>query len=524
MTNPFDDLEVSDCLLVVGSNTTVAHPMVGMRLLRRKRAGGLLIVADPRRTTLAEMADIHLRLRPGTDVPLFNGLMHIIHASGWHKPDFIEARTENFPALLEAIAPWTPEATEAVTGVPRELLFRAARAYATAAASSIVYCLGITQHRCGVNNVRVLADLAMLCGQIGRPGTGVNPLRGQNNVQGACDMGGLPDYYPGYQKAADPDVRAAFARAWHCPQPTTPGLTSLEMMEALHKGTLKGMIILGENPVVSDPDANHVKQALGKAEFLLCIDIFPTPTTELAHLTLPGASFAESEGTFTNSERRVQRVRQALPPLAGRSNSRIIQELSGRMGYVMPPDSPAAVFDEMCALTPSLRGMSHARLDRESLCWPCPDKDHPGTPMLHKDHFVRGKGLFAGLAHTPPAELPDADYPLLLNTGMGHSQYLTGTMTRRCPMLERELPHLVADMHPDDAGALGLREGSRIRVSSRRGTVAARAHLTDRVPAGTIFAPLHFAEAPINALTIADRDPVSKTPEFKICAVRVEKV
>ena len=412
-------------------------------------------------------------------MPLFNGLMHIIHESGWHKQDFIEARTENFPALLEAIAPWTPEATESVTGVPRELLFRAAEAYATAAASSIVYCLGITQHRCGVNNVRVLADLAMLCGQIGRPGTGVNPLRGQNNVQGSCDMGGLPDYYPGYQKTDDPEVRAAFARVWNCPQPTTPGLTSLEMMEALHKGTLKAMIILGENPVVSDP---------------------------------------------TNSERRVQRVRQALPPLAGRSNSRIIQDLSCRMGYAMPPDSPAAVFDEMCALTPSMRGMSHARLDRESLCWPCPDKDHPGTPMLHKDHFVRGKGLFAGLAHTPPAELPDADYPLLLNTGMGHSHYLTGTMTRRCPMLEREMPHLVADMHPDDAKALGLREGSRIRLNSRRGSVTARAHLTDMVPQGTVFAPLHFAEAPINALTIAERDPVSKTPEFKICAVNVEKV
>ncbi len=524
MTNPFDDLERSDCLLVVGSNATVAHPMVGMRLLRRKRAGGFLIVADPRRTTLAEQADIHLRLRPGTDVPLFNGLMRIIHDNGWHNREFIETRTENFPALLDAIAPWTPEATEAATGVPRDLLFRAAEAYAVSAASSIVYCLGVTQHRCGVNNVRVLADLAMLCGQIGRPGTGVNPLRGQNNVQGSCDMGGLPDYYPGYQKADDPAVREAFARAWGCPQPSTPGLTSLEMMEALHKGTLKAMIILGENPVVSDPDANHVRQALSKAEFLLCIDIFPTPTTELAHLTLPGASFAESEGTFTNSERRVQRVRQALPPLAGRSNSRVIQELSTRMGYPMPPDSPAAVFDEICALTPLLRGMSHERLDRESLCWPCPDKNHPGAPMLHADRFTRGKGLFAGLAHVPPAELPDAEYPLLLNTGMGHSQYLTGTMTRRCPMLEREMPHLEVDMHPDDARALGLRNGARARLSSRRGAVAARVHITDAVPAGTVFAPLHFAEAPVNLLTSAERDPVSKTPEFKICAVRVEKV
>lgn len=524
MTNPFDDLERSDCLLVVGSNTTVAHPMVGMRLMRRKRTGGLLIVADPRRTTLAELADIHLRLRPGTDVPLFNGLMHIIHARGWHKADFIEARTENFPALLEAIEPWTPEATEAVTGVPQALLERAAEAYATSAASSIVYCLGITQHRCGVNNVRVLADLAMLCGQIGRPGTGVNPLRGQNNVQGSCDMGGLPNYYPGYQKAEDAAVRERFAQAWNCPQPTTPGLTSLEMMEGLHKGTLKGMIILGENPVVSDPDANHVREALSRAEFLLCIDIFPTPTTALAHLTLPGASFAESDGTFTNSERRVQRVRQALPPLAGRSNSRIIQELSSRLGYAMPLQSPAEVFAEMCALTPILHGMSHDRLDRESLCWPCPDSSHPGTPMLHAERFSRGRGLFAGLAHTPPAELPDEEYPLLLNTGMGHSQYLTGTMTRRCPMLEREMPHLVADMHPDDARALGLREGARIRLSSRRGSVVARAHLTDAVPAGTVFAPLHFAEASINELTTAERDPVSKTPEFKICAVKVEKV
>ncbi|MBQ3060134.1 MAG: molybdopterin-dependent oxidoreductase [Desulfovibrio sp.] len=524
MTNSFAELAHSKCLFVIGSNTTVAHPMVGMRLIEGRRNGGRLIVADPRRTALAKLADIHLRLRPGTDVPLINGLMHIICEHGWQNSNFISTRTENFEELHDSLRQWTPKYVADVTGVPQDMLLRAAELYARSEASAIVYCLGITQHRCGVNNVRSLANLAMLCGQVGRAYTGVNPLRGQNNVQGACDMGGLPNYYPGYQKVEDCAARAKFEAAWGCTLPARNGLTTIEMMHALHDGHIKAMIIMGENPVVSDPDAGHAAEALSRAEFLLCLDIFPTPTTELAHMVLPGASFAESEGTFTNSERRVQRVRQAIPPLAGRTNSQIIAALSRRLGHVMPNDEPCDIFDEMCALTPIMAGMSHARLDTQSLCWPCPHQEHPGTPILHQTGFTRGRGLFAAIPHVPPAELPDEEYPFLLSTGMRHAHYLTGTMTRRCGILERELPELTADIAPADARRLNIREGARMRLTSRRGSIVSRMHITDSVPEGVIFAPLHFAEAMVNLLTCPALDPVSKTPEYKISAIRLEKV
>lgn len=524
MTNSFDELARADCLFVIGSNTTVAHPMVGMRLMRGHREGHTLIVADPRRTDLARLADIHLRLRPGTDVPLINGLMHIIFENGWHDAAFIAERTENFDELRESLRQWTPEHTEDITGVPRDLLFRAAECYARSGTSAIVYCLGITQHRCGVNNVRSLANLAMLCGQIGRPNTGVNPLRGQNNVQGACDMGGLPNLYPGYQSVEDDAVRLRFEAAWGRPLSPLRGLTAMEMMHGLEEGRLKAMIIMGENPVVSDPDSGHVIRALSSAEFLLCIDIFPTPTTELAHMVLPGASFAETEGTFTNSERRVQRVRQAIPPLAGRTNAQIICGLSQRLGYAMPDLPAKEVFAEVCSLAPNMGGMSYPRLKGQGLCWPCPTPDHPGTPILHQGRFTRGKGLFSAIPHVPPAELPDEEYPFLLNTGMRHAHYLTGTMTRRCAMLERELPELVTDINPVDARRLEIREGARLRMVSRRGEVVSRMHITDDVPEGMVFAPLHFAEAMVNLLTNTALDPVSKTPEYKISAVRLEKV
>ena len=469
MTNSFDELARAGCLFVIGSNTTVAHPMVGMRLMRCQREGGRLIVADPRRTDLALIAE----------------------------------RTENFDELRESLRAWTPEKTEEVTGVPRELLFRAAELYARSETSAIVYCLGITQPRCGVNNVRSLANLSMLCGQIGRPCTGVNPLRGQNNVQGACDMGGLPNYYPGYQFVDDEAVRLKFEAAWGRPLSPARGLTAMEMMHGLQEGRLKAMIIMGENPVVSDPDSGHVVKALSSAEFLLCIDIFPTPTTELAHMVLPGASF---------------------PPMAGRTNGQIIQALSRRLGYDMHHASASEVFDEICSLAPSMGGMSYARLEGEGLCWPCPTPGHPGTPILHLGRFTRGKGLFAAIPHVPPAELPDEEYPLLLSTGMRHAHYLTGTMTRRCAMLERELPELVTDINPADARRLEIREGARLRMVSRRGAVVSRMHITDDVPEGLVFAPLHFAEAMVNLLTCTALDPVSKTPEYKISAVRLERV
>lgn len=523
MTNSFDELGEADCLFVLGSNTTVAHPMVGMRLLQARRRGAALIVADPRRTPLAGLADIHLRLRSGTDVALLNGLMHIIYKQGWQNASFMEERTEGFEACAKVIETFTPERTAALTGVPEELLRRAAEVYSRSEKSSIVYCLGITQHWTGVDNVRSLANLAMLCGQIGRPSTGLNPLRGQNNVQGACDMGGLPDYYPGYQKVDNPAVRSAFEAAWGTALSGKPGLTTMEMIRGLEEGRIRGMIIMGENPVVSDPDSGHVRRALAAAEFLLVLDIFPTPTTELAHLVLPGASFAETEGTFTNSERRVQRVRQAIPPLAGRTNWQILQALSSRLGYPMAYPSSEAIFAEMASLTPSMSGMSHARLGMQGLCWPCPTPDHPGTPILHQGTFTRGRGLFSPVDYRPPAEMPDEAFPFLLTTGMRHAHYLTGTMTRRCSMLDREIPDLVADIHPADGKRLGLREGGRVRIASRRGMVVARVHLTEEVQEGMVFAPLHFAEAMVNLLTNTALDPVSRTPEYKVSAVKLEK-
>lgn len=524
MTNSFEELTKTRCLFVIGSNTTVSHPMVGMRLMQCKREGGTLIVVDPRRTDLARQADLHLRLKPGTDIALVNGIMHIIYTQGWHNAAFIEERTEGFTVLEESLPEWTPEKTEEITGVPKELIFKAAESYARSETAAIVYCLGITQHSCGVDNVRTLANLAMLCGQIGRPYTGVNPLRGQNNVQGACDMGALPDYYSGYQRVEDAACRAKFEKAWGRSLPAHAGLTALEMMHGLEEGRLKGMIIMGENPVVSDPDAGHAIKALKSAEFLLCIDIFPTPTTDLAHLILPGASYAESEGTFTNSERRVQRVRRAARPLAGMDNAAIIQRLSQSLGYDMGQKDNHEVFAEMASLSPLMGGMSHARLDEEELCWPCPTLDHPGTPILHQERFTRGKGLFSRTDHVQPAELPCEEYPLLLSTGMRRAHYLTGTMTRRCSMLERELPELVTDINPIDAKKMGIYEGATIRMVSRRGAVITRMHITDDVPQGVVFAPLHFAEANVNLLTNGTLDPISKTPEYKISAVRLEKV
>ena len=517
MTNSFDELEQASCLFVIGSNTTVAHPMVGMRLMHCHREGGKLIVADPRRTDLARLADVHLRLRPGTDVPLVNGLMHIIYENGWHDAAFIAERTENFDELRESLREWTPERTEEVTGVPRELLFRAAELYARSETSAIVYCLGITQHRCGVNNVRSLANLSMLCGQIGRPCTGVNPLRGQNNVQGACDMGGLPNYYPGYQFVDDEKARLKFEAAWGRSLSPFRGLTAMEMMHGLQEGKLKAMIIMGENPVVSDPDSGHVVKALSSAEFLLCLDIFPTPTTELAHMVLPGASFAETDGTFTNSER------QAIPPMAGRTNGQIIQALSRRLGYDMHYASASEVFDEICSLAPNMGGMSYARLEGKSLCWPCPTPDHPGTPILHMGEFAQGLGSFSTPDYQPSAELPDAEYPLVMMTGRILYQYNACAMTARTDGVNEIADRSFIELNTCDAEALGIADGDIVRVSSRRGSIESVAHVSEKTNPGQTWMPFHFQDGNSNWLTIAALDRVSKAPEYKVCAVKVEK-
>jgi len=524
MTNSFAELESAECLLVIGSNTTVAHPIAAKRLMRARAKGGKLIVADPRKTQIARLAHLHVQHNVGTDVALINGMMHVIYKNGWHNRAFIEERTENLPAVAEMIESFPPERVSQITGVAAADIIRMAEWYAKSEASAICYVLGITQHTTGTDNVKSLANLAMLCGHIGRPSTGVNPIRGQNNVQGACDMGALPNVLPGYQAVTVPDNIKKFEAAWQAKLSGTVGLTMIEQIEAILKGKVKGLVIFGANPVVSYADANRVQRALESLEFLLVMDIFPTSSTAPAHVVLPAASFAESEGTYTNSERRVQRVRRAIAPLAGRTNWEIIQELSSRLGYPLRYTSAEEIFNEMASLTPSYAGMTYARLEARGLSWPCPTPEHPGTQYLHKDRFTRGKGLFQPIDYRPPAESPDREYPFWLTTGTIFSHYLTGTMSRRCPSLHHENPEVFVEMHPEDAHRLAIGPGEEIRATSRRGSIVAKAWATERVRPGVVFIPMHYMENAVNRLTNAALDPTTKTPEYKVCAVRLEKI
>ncbi len=532
MTNSIPEFEhYTDCFLITGSNTTEAHPLIATRVMRAQRRGAKVIVVDPRDTQIARMADLHLSQLPGTDVAWLNGMMQVIIAEGLYDEEFVANRTEGFEELKAMVAGYTPEHVEAISGIPAALLVEAARMYAQAGAGAILYTMGITQHTTGVDNVLSCANLAMFKGNVGRPGTGVNPLRGQNNVQGACDMGGLPNVYTGYQAVTVEAVRQKFEEAWGSAPPTRVGLTVTGMVEAAHHGEIKALYVVGENPMVSDPDLSHVEVALKKCDLLVVQDIFLTETAALADVVLPGTSFAEKDGTFSGTDRRVQLVRQAIEPLPGtRPDWWIVCELARRMAG--PPtgtfgswsyDSPAAIMAEIAALTPSYGGVSFERLERDGFVqWPVPSADHPGTPYLHKDKFSRGLGHFTPVAFKEPAELPDADYPLLLTTGRMMFHYHTGSMTRRSEKLDREVPEGYVEISPEDAGRLGLGKSAMVRVTSRRGQIETRAWITRRVPPGIVFIPFHFAEAAANVLTNPAHDPVAKIPEFKVAAVRVE--
>ncbi|HUX15690.1 MAG TPA: formate dehydrogenase subunit alpha, partial [Phycisphaerae bacterium] len=428
MTNSIADLDQADVIFVIGSNTTECHPIIGAAVKRAVRFGKTrLIVADPRVIELAEMADLHLQQRGGTDVALINALIHVILAEGLEAKAFIAERTEGFEDLRRAVEPYNPQMAAKITGVPAEKIVEAARLYAKAGDASIIYSMGITQHTTGTDNVLALANLAMVTGNIGRPGTGVNPLRGQNNVQGACDMGALPNVYPGYQAADDAAVRAKFEKAWGVRLPPAPGLTVVEILNAAAEGKVKALYCLGENPMLSDPDLTHVEEALKALDFLVVQDIFLTETAQLADVVLPAASFAEKDGTFTNTERRVQRVRKALPPPGeARADWKILSDLARQMGYAMDYPDPSAVQDEIAALTPSYAGITYDRLESGGLQWPCTGRDHPGTPILHKDRFTRGRGKFHAIEFIPPKELPDEEYPFLLSTGRILQHFHTG--------------------------------------------------------------------------------------------------
>jgi formate dehydrogenase major subunit/formate dehydrogenase alpha subunit len=527
MTNSIAELESAQVILVSGSNTTETHPQVARRIYDAVDRGARLIVIDPRRTRIARHADLHLQIRPGTDIPLLNAMMRSIIDENLVDDLFVEMRTENYMTLRDRLYQVNIARSATVCGVGEDRIRLAARMYARAQRSVICYCLGVTQHVCGTDNVQSYANLAMLTGHVEQEFTGVDPLRGQNNVQGACDMGALPNVLPGYQPVSDPGVRARFEEAWGVPLPDKPGMTNLDMMHPGPGGNdLRAMFIMGENPVVSDPDLGHVRNALHGLDFLAVADIFLTDTARLADVVFPAATFAEKSGTITSSERRVQLMRRAINPVATAwPDDRIIMELSRRMGYPMDYDSPAEIMEEICMLTPIYGGMYHDRLGREwGLQWPCPDRDHGSTPYLHKYSFARGRGRFEPADHIVPAEPPDDQFPFVLITGRVYHHYHTGTMTRKTRLHNREYPRSLVEIHPRDAKAAGISEGGSVLLVSRRGEARFTATLTDRVAPGHVFATFHFAESPVNLLTVEVSDPVARCPEYKICAVRVEKV
>ncbi len=524
MTNSIDDIEDAGAILVIGSNTTEAHPIIGLGVLKAVREkGAKLIVIDPRGIKLTKFADAWLPQKPGTDVAVLNGLMNVILSEGMADKEFIKDRTEDFEGLEKILPFYTPEKVEKISGVRADDLRRAARMYASAESASIIYSMGITQHITGVDNVKSIANLAMLTGNMGRRGTGVNPLRGQNNVQGACDMGALPNVYPGYQKAADSDARVKMGKAWGRELPDSTGLTVVEIMNAAGEGRIKGLYIMGENPMLSDPDVGHVEKALENLDFLVVQDIFLTETAALADLVLPGVSFAEKDGTFTSTERRVQRVRKAIDSVGdARQDWQIIADIADVLGYEMSYSSVSEIMDEIAQVTPSYGGMSYNRIDKIGLQWPCPDKNHPGTPILHAGKFTRGLGKFHGVEWKPPAEEPDVEFPMILTTGRLLNQFHTGTMTRKTEGMDEVGPVAAAEISPKDAKKHGLRTGDKVTLTTRRGEIEATALVTEKSRPGIVFMPFHFFEAPANRLTNPALDPIAKIPEFKVCAVRIK--
>jgi formate dehydrogenase alpha subunit len=527
MTNSIPEFEEdSNCFLIIGSNTSEGHPLIASRMMAaREERGAKLVVIDPRKTQMARLADLYLSFRPGTDVAVLNGLMNVIIGEGLEDKEYIAARTEGFDEMWAVVEKYTPERVEEISGIPVDGLRQAARMYATHRPSAVIYAMGITQHTTGTDNVKSCANLAMLCGNVGVAGGGVNPLRGQNNVQGACDLGALANVYPGYQAVTDPKMQAKFRNAWGNTSDLNVGLTVTEMIDAAGDGRVRAMYVMGENPMVADPDVNHARHCLEQVEFLVVQDIFLTETAQLAHVVLPGASYAEKEGTFTGTDRRVQRVRKAVEPVGeARPDWLIISQLAQQMGAAgFEFRSPAEVMDEIAQVTPIYGGVSYERLEKEgALQWPVPAPDHPGTPFLHKGKFSRGLGHFHAIEFKEAAELPDEEYPFILTTGRLMFHWHTGTMTRRSEKLHQEVPEAYVELHPDDAEGIGLNGERRVRVTSRRGEIELAVRVTPRIRPGVVFIPFHFAEAAANALTHAALDPVAKIPEYKVCAVRVE--
>ena len=526
MTNTIACIEKADVILITGSNTTENHPVLSSFVKRAvAQKGAKLIVVDPRRIKITRYADMWLRQNLGTDVAWINGMMNVIIQENLYAKAYVESRTVGFEEVSKVVEKFTPEFVEEVTGIPAREIVEAARLYAGAERGSILYCMGITQHTTGTDNVKSLANLAMLCGNLGIEGGGVNPLRGQNNVQGACDFGGLPDVYSGYQKVIDPAARQKMEQAWGVDElPDQPGMKVTHMIPAAHDGKLKAFYVIGENPLVSDPDLNHCEKSMRNLDFLVVQDIFMTETARLADVVLPSACYAEKDGTFTNTERRVQRVRKAVePPGEAWNDWKIICDIANRMNYPMDYENSRQIMEEISRVTPSYAGISYDRIEYEGIHWPCPTAEHPGTPILHREQFTCGKGVFNGIDYIPPAEIADDEYPMYLTTGRLLYQYHTGTMTMKTGGLNEIAPESFVEISPRDAGEYDMQDGSMVDIASRRGNIQAKIKVSKKAVSGTVFIPFHYALAAANRLTNAALDPISGIPEYKVCAVKLTK-
>ena len=531
MTNSIREIRDADFLFVIGSNTSEAHPIIAMEMKRAVRRGATMVVADPRAIWMTTIAEKHLQLQPGTDVWLLNAMANVIIEEDLVDRKFIEEQTEGFESVKATVAKYTPEEAEKVTGVPAEDIRWAARRYAQTEKAGIYYTLGITEHSHGTDNVYALANLVLMTGHLGKPSAGMNPLRGQNNVQGANDAGASPIYYPGYQRVDDPEAQVKYEKSWGVKLSPDPGMNLNVMMKEAGK-SIKAMFVMGEDIVLSEPNVTHLEEGLNKMEFMVLQDIFLNETARFADVVFPAGAFAEKEGVFTNSERRVQRVRKAVePPGQALADWKILQNLANACGADWNYTSAAEVYDELARDADKFTGISHARIDAQTpeqgitgLQWPCPDKDHPGTKFLHETGVLRGKGLLTAVEYRPSLELPDEDYGLLLSTGRTLYHYNAATQTRRETGLVAKQSEAFVELHPRDARKRGIKQHDMVEVSSRRGKVQVRAVISRQVRPGCIWMPLHFAEARANLLTNDQGDAVTGTAEYKVCAAEVVKV
>ncbi len=515
-------------ILVIGSNMTEAHPVAATFVKDAAVGGAQLIVVDPRRTDLVDFAQLHVQIQVGSDVALINGVMNVLISENLYDKNYVDSCTVGFEDLKKKVLEYPPERAAQISGVSADTIRDLARRLAAVKPAMLMYTLGITEHICGVNNVMSCANLQMLLGNVGFECGGVNPLRGQNNVQGACDMGALPNVFPSYQKVDNPQAQEKFMKAWKVKSlPEKPGLMMPTMMEGLTTGKIKAFYVFGENLANTEPDIHHVEHCLESAEFLVCQDIFPTETTRFAHVILPAAAWSENDGTFTSSERRVNRVRTvSQPPGEAKPNWWIFKELAKRMGHKWKSNSAQEIWDnEVSLLAPSLAGIKYARLENDGLQWPAPSEDHPGTATLHKDGcFTCGLGVLKPIDWIPPAEVPDQEYPLVLSTGRRLYHYHTRTQTGRCQGINDLLGEETADISAADAESKGIADGEMISVKSRRGEVTVKARVTSQVPQGLVWMAFHFRETCANWLTNPVYDPITQTAEYKACAVRIEKL